>query len=114
LNGVDKKLIRGNSEENPVDTVNSEIYPDVTFKVQIAASTRKLETKSYNFKGLNEISRIKTDTVYKYFYGATSDYSKIKKQKDEAYKKGYNTSFIVAFKNGVAITLAEALKTTSN
>ena len=94
------------------DTDN--FFPDITFKVQIAASSRKLRTKPYNFKGLNEISRIKIAKTFKYYYGATSDYEKIKKQKDEALQKGYDSCFIVAFKNGAQITLEEALKSTSN
>ncbi|MBE9490464.1 MAG: N-acetylmuramoyl-L-alanine amidase [Bacteroidetes bacterium] len=89
-------------------------YPEITFKVQIAASSRKLMPKPYNFKGLNEISRSKTDETYKYFYGETSDYSQIKKYQTKAHKKGYDTSFIVAFKNGLPITINEALKTPSN
>ncbi|MCK5400752.1 MAG: N-acetylmuramoyl-L-alanine amidase [Flavobacteriaceae bacterium] len=89
-------------------------FPEITFKVQIAASSRKLITKPYNFKGLNEISRDKVGNIFKYFYGSTSDYSKIKKQNKEALKKGYDTCFIVAFKNGVPITLTEALKTPSD
>lgn len=94
--------------------VSTSIYSDITFKVQIAASSRKLKTKPYNFKGLKEISRDKIGKTYKYFYGATSDYSKIKDQKNKAYKKGFTTCFIVAFKNGKSITLNEALKTPSD
>jgi N-acetylmuramoyl-L-alanine amidase len=93
---------------------STSIYSNITFKVQIAASSRKLKTKPYNFKGLQEISRDKIGKTYKYFYGATSDYSKIKDQKNKAYKKGFTTCFIVAFKNGKSITLNEALKTPSN
>ena len=54
---------------------DSEVYPDITFKVQIAASTRKLETKSYNFKGLSDISREQINGIYKYYYGSTSNYN---------------------------------------
>jgi N-acetylmuramoyl-L-alanine amidase len=90
------------------------VYPEITFKVQIAASSRKLMPKSYNFNGLNEISRDRIGNIYKYFYGATSDYSKIKEQQNEALKKGYDTCFIVAFRNGEKISLTQALKTPSN
>ena len=85
---------------------------DIIFKVQIAASSRRLKTKAYNFKGLRKVSRKKTGKIYKYFYGATPSYSKIQKQKKEALKKGFYTCFIVAFKEGEPISLAEALKTT--
>ena len=71
-------------------------------------------TKPYNFKGLNNISRNKSGKIYKYFYGETSDYSQIKKHKKEALKNGYDTCFIVAFKNGLPITVGDALKTPSD
>jgi N-acetylmuramoyl-L-alanine amidase len=90
------------------------VYPEITFKVQIAASSRKLMPKPYNFNGLNKISRERVGNVYKYFYGATSNYSKIKEQQNEALKKGYDTCFIVAFRNGEKISLTQALKTPSN
>lgn len=87
---------------------------DVTFKIQIAASSKKLETKSYNFKGLNNISRIKEGNLYKYFYGSTSNYNETTKLAKDAKSKGYATSFIVAFKDDKKISLTDALKTTRN
>ncbi len=90
------------------------IPSDITFKVQIAAGARKLETKPYNFKGLRGVSFEKIGTGYKYFYGETSNYTEIKKQKKEALQKGYTSCFIVAYKNGERIKVSEALKTYSN
>jgi len=110
LNGVDENLIIGNSGEVYSNNNDSETYPDITFKVQIAASTRKLETKPYNFKGLKDISREQKNGVYKYYYGSTSNYNTIKTQKLEALEKGYSTCFIVAIKNGEQIPISEALK----
>lgn len=90
------------------------IYDDITFKVQIAASSKKLETKPYNFKGLKDISREKSGSVFKYFYGATSNYTEVQKLKTKAKEMGFNSSFVVAYKNGKRIALAKALKTTVN
>ena len=114
LNGVNDNSLIVKSVDLNVDNNASEIYSDITFKVQIAASTRKLETKSYNFKGLNDISIELKNGIYKYYYGATSNYSAIKAQKTEAIKKGYNSSFVIAIKNGEQIPLTDALKTSSN
>jgi len=114
LNGVDDDLIIGNSGKDYSNTSDSEIYTEITFKVQIAASTRKLETKSYNFKGLKNISREQKNSIYKYYYGSTSNYNTIKAQQQEALEKGYSSCFIVAEKNGEQIPLSEALKTSSN
>ena len=89
-------------------------FKDITFKVQIAASSRKLETKPYNFNGLTDISREVSGSVYKYFYGETSDYNKVKLLQTEAKQNGFNSCFVVAYKNGKKISLTEALKTPAN
>lgn len=89
-------------------------FEGVVFKVQIAASSRKLEPKPYNFKGLSNISRTHQGNIYKYYHGNTSDYNKAKALVKNAKAKGYTTSFLVAFKNGDKIPLADVLKTNSN
>ncbi len=92
---------------------NSAIYPEITFKVQIAAGSRNLETKPFNFNGLDELSKLRNGKIFRYFYGETNDYEEIKTKKIEAIKKGYGTAFIVAFKDGKRIPLKQALKTSS-
>ncbi len=89
-------------------------FKDIVFKVQIAASSRKLETKPYNFSGLTDISREVSGSVYKYFYGETSGYNNAKQLQAYAKQKGFNSCFIVAYKNGEKISLTEALKTPAN
>ncbi|MFD2541387.1 N-acetylmuramoyl-L-alanine amidase [Lacinutrix gracilariae] len=102
-------------EEYPSVTDDKEqIIKNVVFKVQIAASSKKLEPKPYNFKGLSDISREKVGGLYKYFYGYTSDYTKAKQLQAKAKSKGYNTCFLVAFKDGKKIALDQALKTSAN
>ena len=113
LNGINESLVIG-SAANTDSVDDSETYSDIIFKVQIAASTRKLEPKPYNFKGLSDISREQKNGIYKYYYGATSNYNVIKNQKLEALDKGYDSCFVVAIKNGEQIPLNDALKTSSN
>lgn len=81
----------------------------VQFKVQIAASGKKLATKAYNFSGLTSISRQKESGLYRYFYGETSDYDTARQLQAEARKKGYKQAFIVAFKAGERISVDEVL-----
>lgn len=88
----------------------SKVYESVTFKVQLAASSKKIPTKSYNFKGLKEISREKVGKIYRYFHGKTSDYEEIKRKKEAAIRKGYTTCYIVAYKKGEKVSLTEVLK----
>ncbi|MCL8006055.1 N-acetylmuramoyl-L-alanine amidase [Gelidibacter japonicus] len=90
------------------------IYTNTVFKVQLAASSNKLEPKSYNFNGLNDISREKEGKLYKYFYGGTSDYNEIKLMAEFAKSKGYPTSFIVAYQNGKRVDLSSVINSHSN
>ena len=87
---------------------NSDAF--IVFKVQIAAGSKKLDTKSYNFNGLNDISRTKSKSIYRYFYGKTSSYDTATALKEEALNKGYKSAFIVAYKNDERIAIKTALK----
>src|SRR5690606_10570848 len=91
-----------------------EVYNGIVFKVQIAASSKKLEPKPFNFSGLDGIIRDKEGGIFKYFYGNTSDYTQAKALEDIAKKKGYRDCFIVAFKDGKRTDLTEVLKSASN
>lgn len=101
------------STEN-LSVENSENTAQIIFKVQIAALSNKIAPKSYNFKGLSPISRTKLTSVYRYFYGETTDYNKAKELKNEAIGVGYTSAFVVAYKNNTRISLKEALKTILN
>ncbi|MBR9757770.1 MAG: N-acetylmuramoyl-L-alanine amidase [Algicola sp.] len=100
------------ANESTADT--DEVYPNIVFKVQIAASSKALELKPYNFNGLSDVSSDKINGLYKYYYGQTSNYTKVQELQEQAKSKGYNSSFIVAFKAGQQITLEEALKSHVN
>ena len=91
-----KKAI--NYSENPLTESNT--IDLVTYKVQIAASKRRLELKSYNFKGLKDLSRIKEGSIYKYFYSSSYSFDEIENKKEFARLNGYPNAYIVGFKNG--------------
>jgi N-acetylmuramoyl-L-alanine amidase len=111
LNSVtDEYDVVVNEPAKIVTSTSEELLKDVEFKVQIASGARKLETKSYNFKGLKNIERIKVGRSYKYYIGKTSDYSEIKELQQLAKSKGYTSAFVVAFKNGKKIPVEEVLK----
>lgn len=110
----DSFLGNNNNDLQKQPKAETHVFKDVTFKVQIAASSRKLEAKPYNFKGLSKISREKQNTLYKYFYGETPDYNEAISLKEKAKSKGYSSCFIVAYKNKDRISVEEALKTASN
>jgi N-acetylmuramoyl-L-alanine amidase len=80
---------------------------NIIYKVQIAAGSRKLETKPYNFKGLKGVAIEPFGNGYKYFYGNTTSYENAKELQREAKAKGYTTCFIVAYKNGEQVKISD-------
>ena len=92
------------------DRPKKHINTSIVFKVQIAASSKNLAIKSYNFNGLSDISRTKSKSIYRYFYGNTSSFNTVTELKNEAQAKGYKSAFIVAYKNGKKIAIKTALK----
>ncbi len=120
----DNKTVKNNP--NPVQEVKTTVVPnkeevekveskvvtakDVVFRIQISASSKVLDLKPSNFNGLSSIFMIKENNLNKYYYSETSDYNEAQKRLGEAKLKGYTSSFIVAFKKGKKISVAEALK----
>ncbi len=128
FNAIDKYLQYLNINTNKIEVAKEEpitinetidekevmIPKNIQFKVQIAASTRVLDTIPDNFKKLKNISRYKEGRLYKYFYGSVNNYNATKQLVEEAKEKGYTSSFVVAFKDGKKIPLDDALKTSAN
>ena len=83
---------------------------DVIFKIQISASSKDISTKSSNFNGLEGVSKELANKLYRYFYGEETSYEIAKQKLNEAKLKGYSSAFIVAYKNGRKIDLANAIK----
>ncbi|VXB84040.1 N-acetylmuramoyl-L-alanine amidase [Flavobacterium sp. 9R] len=80
------------------------------FKVQLSASYIQLELQPKNFKGLNFISMERENNLYKYFYGETTDYNVAKENLKMAKAKGFDSAFLIAYKNGKKISIQEATK----
>ena len=97
-----------------IETTKEDIYNGITFRVQLAATSKKLDTKPSNFKGLKDIDRDKEGGLFKYYYGETSDYNKIQVIKTFAQQKGYPSAYIVAFRNGKKVNVSEVLKSKAN
>ncbi len=79
------------------------IKSDLTYKIQLSVSSKKLSLNSKNFKGLNDISMTKEGKSYKYFYSNTANLDQIKLQLNEAKAKGYKSAYVVTFKNGIKL-----------
>jgi N-acetylmuramoyl-L-alanine amidase len=95
---------------SPKNVTTNQNAMGTVFKVQISASSKKVELIPKNFRGLKNTSLLFENNIYKYLYGESSDYNEVKKELIEAKAKGYSSSFIVAFKNGKKISIQEALR----
>lgn len=101
----------------PIPNVIQNVTPSkspVSYKVQLIATSKAIDVKPNNFKGLKDVVREKENAFFKYFYGNTTNYENAKLLEEEAEKKGYKSCFIVAFKDGKKISITEALKTSTN
>jgi N-acetylmuramoyl-L-alanine amidase len=97
-------------EESSANPEENSLGSEYTFRVQISASKTMLEPKSFNFKGLFPIKRIKSGSLYKYFLGNSTSYEKAKELQQRAIEKGYSGSFVVAFQGDEIVPLNNALK----
>jgi len=102
------------SETLVIEKEEEEIAPktveiDIKFKIQIAASKKKVDLKPYNFKGLKELSLVKSGKLYRYYFSESPTYTQAQERLQEAKQKGYTKAFIVAFEGDKKITISEAL-----
>jgi len=107
--GIDENLV---VEETPVEVlpVETRVYAGVDFKVQISSGKKKLDLKSYNFKGLKGVERDLIGGYYKYYYGKSSDYDEILEDQKKARKAGFKSAFVIAFKEGKRANVSEIVK----
>ena len=82
---------------------------DIYFAVQISASKRKINLKSYNFKGLKDVWRTKSVKLYRYYTGKSFTIENAKNKLEETKNKGYNNAFIVAFDGDKKISISDAV-----
>ncbi|MGG6230636.1 N-acetylmuramoyl-L-alanine amidase family protein [Tenacibaculum sp. SDUM215027] len=105
---ISKPVVKKEITPKTKTTSSKTVSTGVVFRVQIAASRKKLSTNS--FKGLENVESLFIDDYYKYYYGNSSSLSGIKKVLPEVRSKGYKDAWVVAFKNGKRISIKEALK----
>jgi N-acetylmuramoyl-L-alanine amidase len=94
----------------PVIEEAQPVAPGVVFKVQLAVSSTKLDLVPANFKGLNNVTMVTANNLYKYLYGWATTYEDARRQLGDVKAKGYGSAFIVAFRDGKSISVQEALK----
>lgn len=92
-----KEIVSVKKESN---TNTIAVSKDTVYKVQLFASSKKLQLDSNQFKGLNNISSTFDNKVYRYAYGETSNIEEAKKMQIEARKTGFSDAYIVVVKDG--------------
>ncbi|WP_304198359.1 N-acetylmuramoyl-L-alanine amidase [Flavobacterium alvei] len=109
-----QKIIEKTESDTTPTTPKTEVISNdskaVIFKVQLSASKKKVELVASNFKGLKDVSMSSEGKLYKYMYGETANYEEAKKLLQEAKSKGYNSAYLIAFKNGEMISVQDAIK----
>lgn len=79
------------------------------FKIQILASAHKLRKNDRQLKGLQETEFYQEKGLYKYTYGASSDYNKVLRTL-RSIKPKFPDAFIIAFKNGQKVNIQSAIQ----
>ena len=79
------------------------------FKIQILTSSRLLAPNDRRLKGLKNVEHYKEGGIYKYTYGASTDYNRVLRTKREITPK-FKDAFIIAFKNGKKTDVNAAIR----
>lgn len=83
------------------------------FKIQILTSSRPLAKNDKRLKGLKEVEYYKEGGIYKYTYGASTDYNKVLRTK-RTIAAQFKDAFIIAFKNGEKTNVQTAINEFKN
>jgi N-acetylmuramoyl-L-alanine amidase len=103
-NAISKAIIKYKNDFYR-NIVSSEQSDYVNYKIQISASKRLIDTKSYNFNGLDSIEVLKDGNLYKYLYGNYRSLEEAKNKLKYVKKYGFNSSFVIGLRNNRIISL---------
>lgn len=92
-----KKIAEPVAVEKKISPPPSE--DQIIYKVQIFISDKKLAPGSPFFKGYKSVDFYEEKGIYKYTYGATTDFNEIRKLRRQV-AKDFKGAFIVAFEKG--------------
>lgn len=87
------------AEPEPAATTADPQSDVPVFKVQLLASSRRLPAGSSQFKGLEGVDCYEEGGLFKFTYGASTDYNEINRLRRSVAEK-FPEAFIVAFKDG--------------
>jgi N-acetylmuramoyl-L-alanine amidase len=99
------------TEEKTVAAQTEDSGP--VFKIQILTSSRPLAKNDKRLKGLKNVDYYQEGGLYKYTYGASSDYNKVLRTK-RSITAQFKDAFIIAFKNGKKMNVNAAINEFKN
>jgi N-acetylmuramoyl-L-alanine amidase len=114
INDIEKKsVISYSAPEVPADSGPKKITasssePDIIFRVQLAASSRRISTEPSNFKNIQDVREITSGSRYRYVSGTFSEYSKAVEYRREM-EKIFPGAFVIAVSDDKVLPLQEAL-----
>jgi N-acetylmuramoyl-L-alanine amidase len=79
------------------------------FKIQFLSSPKELPATAADLKKVNGWEMVKVNNTYKYLTGSLYNYDEAIKLQKEV-RKYFPDAFMVAYKNGIKITIEEALR----
>lgn len=83
----------------------------IWFKIQVMASANKIPITDANFKGVKDVHEYVGNGMFKYTVGKSNSFDQIYNVILKALKeKGFKEAFVVSFKDGKRIPVADALK----
>jgi N-acetylmuramoyl-L-alanine amidase len=100
-------------ESNSAMLTQSNASSGITFKLQIAASSNKIPTKSNFFKGYDDVEILEGKENYKYTIGQFSDYEEAVQFKEQI-KSDFPGAFVIAVQNNQIIPLQKAISQINN
>jgi N-acetylmuramoyl-L-alanine amidase len=115
INEIDSKSgISAVVEQNPVQKVTKDITEktvegEIVYMVQVLSSSAKIEIKPGNFKGLIDITEIKTSERYRYASGRLPGYAEAVKFRNQL-REIYPDAFVIAVRDNKILPLQQALE----
>lgn len=95
-------------QQRPITVESATNSGEITFKIQILTSSSPLTKNDKRLKGLKDVDYYKEKGLYKYTYGASTDYNKVLRNK-RAITDKFKDAFIIAFWDGEKMNINAAI-----
>ena len=102
------ELVQAKPQQRPITVESATNSGEITFKIQILTSSSPLTKNDKRLKGLKDVDYYKEKGLYKYTYGASTDYNKVLRSK-RAITDKFKDAFIIAFRDGEKMNINAAI-----